>query len=108
MTQIALVDIDETICFRKEKNYESCKPNQKNIDKINNLYDSGWTIIYWTARGGLSQIDYYDLTLSQLKEWGCKFHELQCGPKYKPHFDLLIDDKSRRIEDLDYPTAAKK
>ena len=39
----AYVDIDETICFYKDKRvYQNAKPNITNIDKINKLYDVIW------------------------------------------------------------------
>ena len=95
--KVALVDIDETICFYPEvRRYDLGVPNYDNIAKINKLYDSGWKIIYWTARGSTSGIDYREHTLTQLAEWKCK---LQCGDQ-KPHFDLVIDDKAKRIEEL--------
>ena len=95
--------IDETICFySKERRYDLSEPNLKNIEKINNLYDSGWKIVYWTARGSVSGVDYYEHTKSQLGSWGCKYHELITGtsPNPKPHFDLVIDDKAKRIEEI--------
>ena len=51
--KVALVDIDETICFYEEgkRRYDLAKPDYDNISKINKLYDEGWYIIYWTARG---------------------------------------------------------
>lgn len=99
--KIALVDVDETICsYEGERRYDLAVPIHGNIAKINRMHDEGWRIIYWTARGSVTGVDHHDLTLSQLKAWGCRFHELRCGPKHKPHFDLLIDDKSRRIEEI--------
>ena len=101
--KVALIDIDETICFYSDtRRYDLSEPNYKNIDKINKLYDSGWKIIYWTARGSVSGKDYSQHTANQLKDWGCKYHELTTGtsPNPKPHFDLLIDDKAKRIEEL--------
>ena len=51
--QVVLVDIDETICFYGEtRRYDLAEPNKDNIAKINKLYDEGWYVIYWTARGG--------------------------------------------------------
>jgi len=95
----ALVDIDETICFYSEKRrYDLSEPNMENIAKINKLYDAGWKIVYWTARGGATGVDWSDLTKQQLKEWGCKFSELSVGEK--PDYDLLICDKTKRIEEL--------
>ena len=101
--KVALVDIDETICFYSGvRRYDLSEPNHTNIAKINKLYDEGWRIIYWTARGATTKIDCRDHTLSQLARWGCKFHDLVTGtsPNPKPHFDLVIDDKARRIEEL--------
>ena len=106
---VALVDIDETICFYSGKRrYDLAEPSQENIAKINKLYDKGWRIIYWTARGGSEKSKaagrcYYDFTWKQLKSWGCKFHELSTGSKgnyIKPPNDIIIDDKAKPIEDL--------
>jgi dTDP-glucose 4,6-dehydratase len=99
--KIAWVDIDETICFYSgERKYNLAEPSYDNIAKINKLYDSGeWKIIYWTARGSVSGIDYSEFTIEQLVSWGCKFHELRCG-RVKGHFDMIIDDKAKRIEEL--------
>jgi len=93
------VDIDETICFYPQKRiYELAVPSKENIEKINSLYDEGAHITYYTARGTTSKINYYDLTKSQLDMWGCKYHQLITGEK--PAWDLIIDDKSIRIEEL--------
>ena len=101
--KVAFVDIDETICFYSgERRYDLSEPNHENISKINALYDKGWKVVYWTARGAVSGRDYTDHTRSQLESWGCKFHELVTGTSAnpKPHFDLVIDDKAKRIEEL--------
>ena len=89
---ILYVDVDETICsYPKERNYPLAEPISENIDKINQLYDEGHTIVYWTARGSTTGIDWTELTVMQLKQWGAKFNRVQLG---KPHFDLYICDKS--------------
>ena len=99
--KVALVDVDETICgYAGERRYDLAEPIAENIEKINRLHDSGWRIIYWTARGSRSGLDLHDFTEGQLRSWGCRFHELRCGIRHKPHFDLLIDDKSKRIEEI--------
>ena len=95
------VDIDETICFYDgvdRLGYKNAIPNEKNIAKINKLYDEGHEITYWTARGSYSGIDYLELTANQLEEWGCQYHELSVGEK--PNYDLLICDKTKRIEEI--------
>ena len=99
--QITYVDIDETICFYKDiRKYDLAIPHKNNINKINKLYDEGWEIVYWTARGAYSGVDYFEFTNSQLKKWGCKYNKLICG-KDKGSFDLVIDNKAKRIEELE-------
>ena len=95
------VDIDETICFYDgvdRLGYKNAIPNEKNIAKINKLYDECHEITYWTARGSYSGIDYLELTANQLDKWGCQYHELSVGEK--PNYDLLICDKTKRIEEI--------
>lgn len=94
---IIYVDIDNTICETLTTNYSHSVPIKKNIDKINSLYDKKHIIVYWTARGTLTGETEFALTLRQLTEWGCKFHELRMG---KPFFDIFIDDKATKIQDL--------
>jgi hypothetical protein len=93
------VDIDETICNTPDqpnsrklgRDYKKALPIPDNIEKVNKLYDEGHSITYWTARGTVTNIDWYDITLKQLKSWDCKFHKLLLN---KPAYDLYIDDKS--------------
>lgn len=93
------VDIDETICFYKGKrDYNLAKPSLKNIKKINILFEEGNEITYWTARGTVTKIDWYKITKNQLDKWGCKYHKLITGQK--PAYDLLICDKTKRIEEI--------
>ena len=89
---VIYVDIDETICKTPDdRDYRKSKPIKKRIERINSLYDNGDIIIYWTARGTKSGIDWRKLTEEQFKEWGVKYHELHLG---KPSYDLFIDDKN--------------
>tara|TARA_R110002050_G_scaffold275690_1_gene420510 strand:- start:576 stop:869 length:294 start_codon:yes stop_codon:yes gene_type:complete len=93
------VDIDETICFYKEeRHYPDAIPNMENIAKINKLYDEGHYIKYWTARGAVTGLDWHLTTEKQLEIWGCQYHELSVGEK--PDYDLLICDKTKRIEEI--------
>jgi hypothetical protein len=90
------VDIDETICYYNgERNYPDALPNKERISKINELYDSGHTVVYWTARGGTTGIDWTETTTKQLKEWGVKHHELKM---WKPAYDIFICDKAINSE----------
>jgi hypothetical protein len=95
---IIYVDIDDTICYRLnnfELDYNESKPYFERISKINKLYNDGNIIVYWTARGSVSQINWFQVTQNQLKEWGCLYHELRMG---KPAYDLFIDDKNINSE----------
>lgn len=89
------VDIDNTIAVTKGMDYEESKPIANRIKIINKLYDEGNKITYWTGRGTVSGIDWYDLTKKQLKKWGAKHHKLLFG---KPPYDIFIDDKSFNSE----------
>lgn len=89
---IIYVDIDDTICHVDEKmDYAKACPILNNIKKVNKLYDDGHTIIMWTARGTLTQQNWFKITYNQLTSWGVNFHELRMG---KPAYDILIDDKA--------------
>ena len=94
---IIYVDIDETICITPEsRNYIDASPIEKNIKKINEMYDNGNKIVYWTARGTVSGINWREVTEKQFEEWGVKYHELHFG---KPQYDLFIDDKNMNVKD---------
>ena len=93
------VDIDETICFYKDRReYPLAIPHLDNIKKINTLYNEGNIITYYTARGTVTGLNWYVLTKWQLDEWGCKYHKLITGEK--PDYDLMICDKTKRIEEI--------
>jgi len=93
---IIYVDIDETICqTSSSRDYTKSTPILDNIKKINKLYEEGNTIIYWTARGSSTGLDWYDITEKQLNEWGVKYHEFKVG---KPVYDLFICDKAINSE----------
>jgi|TARA_R110001592_G_scaffold292525_1_gene562010 histidinol phosphatase-like enzyme len=94
---VYFVDIDNTICESTNSDYNNSIPLKGNIKKINHLYDNGNRIIYWTARGSNSGIDWSDFTEKQLNEWNVKYHELKMN---KPHYDVWIDDKA--INSIDY------
>ena len=98
---IYVFDIDETICHTENSDYNNSVPIQDRIDKINELYDSGNTIIFHTARCmGRTKNDvmlsykmFYDLTRNQLNKWGVKYNDLFLG---KPAGDVYVDDKGIR------------
>ena len=84
-------DIDGTICDNTNGQYEAARPRTHVIQRVNDLYDDGHRIIFFTARGATTGLDWRELTERQLREWNVKHHDLIMG---KPHADLYVDDKS--------------
>ena len=95
---IIYVDIDGTICHTENSDYENSIANFTHILKINKLYDEGHEIVYWTARGGTTSIDWSKFTKQQIDNWGCKYTRIEILKK--PSWDLFIDDKTKRIEEI--------
>ena len=92
MSRIIYVDIDDTICYYDENRvYTEAKPYAERINTINKLFDEGNVIVYWTARGTTTNIDWTDLTKAQLSDWGAKYTELRFK---KPDYDIIVDDKA--------------
>ena len=102
-----IFDIDGTICNSYGGDYTNATPKKNRIQKINELYNEGNTIIFLTARGmgrhnndsNLANEEFYVLTENQLKRWGAKYHRLFLG---KPAGDFYVDDKG--INDYDFFT----
>ena len=104
-TKTYVVDIDGTICSLTDGNYRKAIPNKERIEKINQLYLKGNTIIYFTARGMgrhkgnvfNAYNEFYELTKKQLDKWGVKHSKLILG---KPSGDIYIDDKGIKADDF--------
>ena len=96
---IYFIDIDGTICTTPNidgvNRYDLSTPISCRINKINKIFDDGHTIVYYTGRGSGSGIDQTLLTKNQLKQWGCKYHDLRL---YKPTYDVWIDDRAINSE----------
>ena len=96
--KIIYVDIDNTICYTENSDYENSTPRYDQISKINKLYTDGNEIVYWTARGGHSGIDWSRFTRRQIDNWGCQYTRIE--KQKKPSYDLFICDKTKRIEEI--------
>lgn len=92
-----VIDIDGTICSQ-EKNYAEAMPLFNRIERINQLYDEGHTIVYFTARGTETGIDWREITERQFKMWGVKYHDLIFG---KPAADYYLDDRMLNLDTID-------
>ena len=96
-TKRFIIDIDGTICNTIDSNYLKSTPKISNIAIFNKLYDKGYQIHYWTARGANSGKDWDDFTIMQLKLWNVKYTTINMG---KPHYDVWIDDKAINANDV--------
>ncbi len=85
------VDIDGTVAEHSGLEYENAQPIPKRISEVNQLFNDGHEVYYWTARGTVSGIDYTKLTTDQLDSWGALRTGLIMG---KPAFDVFVDDKA--------------
>jgi hypothetical protein len=64
---------------------------------MNSLFEQGHEVHYWTARGGISKINWLEFTIEQLDSWGVKYTSIQTG---KPSYDIFIDDKAFNDKDF--------
>ncbi len=98
-------DIDGTICTNSDGDYEKAEPIAKRIQIVNDLYNQGHIIHFYTARGmGRSDNSQvyaerllYKFTKRQLEVWGVRYHRLFMG---KPSGDIYIDDKGEKDENF--------
>jgi len=89
------IDLDNTLCKTINGDYNNSKPIIERINHVNKLKEDGHEISIWTARGSISKIDYRDLTVKQLKEWGVNYDHILLG---KPDYDVYVDDKSFNVD----------
>jgi hypothetical protein len=102
---VYVFDIDGTICINSNSEYEKSVPLQDRIDKINQIFDDGHTVIFQTARGmgrsgnsaAYANKAFYEFTKKQLDSWGVKYHSLFLG---KPAGDVYVDDRGVTDEDF--------
>jgi hydroxymethylpyrimidine pyrophosphatase-like HAD family hydrolase len=82
-------DIDGTIA-EETPTFERClaSPIEGAKEKMNILYDTGVTIIIYTARGWAE----YKMTKRWLDDNGFKYHQLIMG---KPIYDVWYDDRAQ-------------
>lgn len=100
-----IVDIDDTISTHNNRDYVNAKPHYDIIRKLNNLYDSGFNIIYFTARGALSSNgniqDIEKNCRAIVEDWmtvhNVKYTYLLFG---KPLGLYYIDDKALRPDEF--------
>lgn len=92
-----ILDFDDTLAFAENRDWANASPNEQLIKKTNALYDQGWTIDIFTARGSISCSSREEAARKYkagMEEWLAKF-----GVKYnqisfeKPLAAYYVDDK---------------
>lgn len=94
-----ICDIDDTISVTTNRDWENATPVTQVIDKINSLYDMGWEVWLFTARGQIScngslsaRVSKYKKQIeSWLKKHNVKYHKLSFQKELATYY---IDDKS--------------
>jgi len=99
-----VLDFDDTLAYTSNRDWENAKPNLALIEKCNKLYESGWVIDIFTARGSIScrsreeASDKYGPQIeSWLKKHHVKYHALSFN---KPLAAYYVDDKGITPEDF--------
>jgi hypothetical protein len=93
-----VVDFDDTIATTFNRDWANATANRSLIDKLNDLYDQGWTVHIVTARGQIScngDCDAADRKYrSQIEKWlrdhGVQYTDLSFQKKLAAYY---IDDK---------------
>jgi capsule biosynthesis phosphatase len=99
-----ICDYDDTISLTTNRDWKNALPNIPVINKINKLYDQGWEIHIYTARGNLScsnRDEAEEKYGSGIKEWlakhEVKYHLLNFN---KPIGAYYVDDKALRPDEF--------
>lgn len=97
--RILCFDIDGVIAMKTPGNdYRKARPCTEVVARIRRLYDAGYRIILFTARGSMTGLDWREVTEAQMKAWSVPYHELHFG---KPAAKFYIDDRALREDELD-------
>ena len=104
-TTTLVVDFDDTIALTLNRDWVNAAPNIALIEKLNSLFDRGWTIHIVTARGQLSCNGDHNAAEQkygvQIKEWlakhQVKYTDLSFQKKLAVYY---VDDKGIHPDDF--------
>lgn len=101
-----VIDIDDTICYTRDRDYKNSVPSINVISKVNFLHDVlGYDVTLYTSRGMVSccgDIEkIIDRNMETLVEWlskhNVKYDNIIFG---KPLADIYVDDKCLCVDDF--------
>jgi len=99
-----VLDFDDTLAYTSDRDWANAEPNLELIEKCNKLYDSGWIIDIFTARGSIScrsRVEAAEKYGSQIEEWLNKHHVKYHALSFdKPLAAYYVDDKGITPEDF--------
>lgn len=103
--QTIVVDVDDTISTHTNRDYPNAIPDQRMITKLNAMYNEGWDIVYYTARGQVSCKGDIDLIEERnrtvLETWMKRNNVLYTKIVFgKPMGFYYIDDKAMRPDEF--------
>jgi capsule biosynthesis phosphatase len=103
--KILCVDVDDTICFTQNRDYERSVPNQPVIEKLREARSLGYTIILHTARGqGRSNNNVHlvaDEVMDEVEAFCARFDvPYDSIVLNKPLAIAYIDDKAMRPDEF--------
>ena len=104
-TNVIVTDVDDTILFTENRDYENSRPNVPVVEGLRKLKDKGWKIILMSARGmGRSNGDISlvrEEVIAEIEKFVEKYdipcHEIVLG---KPWASYYIDDKAIRPDEF--------
>jgi len=101
-----VLDFDDTLAFTSNRDWENAEANIALIEKCNELYNAGWQVDIFTARGSIScrsRVEAEEKYGEQIRSWlekhHVKYHMLSFD---KPLAAYYIDDKGITPEDFIY------
>lgn len=83
-------EFNNMTAFDLDLHYSRQKPNKRNINKCNSLYNCRNTIYIYTCR----DYRFYKVTLDWLSLHNIKYDYIVMN---KPYYDVLYDDKAREV-----------
>ena len=103
-----IFDVDNTICFTTNGDYQNSIPNQELIDKMRDYKSKGFEIILQTARnmrthnGEIGKINKFTLPIliSWLEKHNVVYDEIHVGKPWCGFKGFYVDDKAIRPDEF--------
>ena len=99
-----VLDFDDTLAYTSDRDWANATPNLGLIEKCNKLYEAGWIIDIFTARGSIScrsRVEASEKYGPQIEEWLNKHHVKYHALSFdKPLAAYYVDDKGITPEDF--------